>query len=105
MRKAGIEITDEAEADYRSGIDFYAEESVEVARAFAREFRAVIGLLRERPLIGAPHVEGTRRKVLTRFPYAVVYDVEEDRVVVIAIAHHSRDPEYWLDRLKTRRNR
>lgn len=104
MKKVGFEITDEAEADYRSAIHFYAEDSKEAARAFAREFRSVIALLRERPLIGTPHLEGTRRKVFSRFPFAVIYDVLPDRVGVIAVAHHSRDPEYWLERVKQRRN-
>ncbi|HYR11519.1 MAG TPA: type II toxin-antitoxin system RelE/ParE family toxin [Longimicrobium sp.] len=103
MKKLGFEITDEAEADYRSAVAFYADDSKEAARAFAQEFRAVIALLRERPLIGTPHLEGTRRKVLSRFPFSVIYDVLSDRVGVIAVAHHSRDPEYWLERAKHRR--
>ena len=103
MKKIAFEITDEAEADYRGAVAFYAEDSKEAARAFAAEFRAVIALLRERPQIGTPHVEGTRRKVFTRFPFAVIYDVLADRIGVVAVAHHSRDPEYWLHRLKSRR--
>jgi plasmid stabilization system protein ParE len=102
VKKLGFEITDEAETDYKSAVDFYAEDSREAARAFAHEFRAVIALLRERPLIGTPHLEGTRRKVFSRFPFSVIYDVLPDRVGVIAVAHHSRDPEYWLDRVRHR---
>jgi toxin ParE1/3/4 len=103
VKKLGFEITSEAEADYRSAIDFYAEDSKEAARALAREFRTVIALLRERPMIGTPYVEGTRRKVFTRFPFSVIYDVLPDRVGVIAVAHHSRDPDYWAERVKNYR--
>jgi plasmid stabilization system protein ParE len=105
VKQLGFEITDEAEADYRSAIDFYAEDSKEAARALALEFRAVIALLRQRPLIGTPYIDGTRRKVFTRFPFSVIYDVLEDRIGVIAVAHHSRDPEYWVDRVKQHRGR
>jgi toxin ParE1/3/4 len=105
VKKLGFEITDEAEADYRNAVNFYAEDSKEAARAFAREFRAVIALLRERPLIGTPYIEGTRRKVFTRFPFAAIYDVLEDRVGIIAVAHHSRDPDYWMDRITQHRSR
>lgn len=38
MKRLGFEITDEAEADYRSAVAFYAEDSKEAARAFAAEF-------------------------------------------------------------------
>lgn len=102
MKKLPYEITDEAEADYRESVGFYAEDNRETARLFAREFRAVIDLLRERPLIGTPYVDGTRRKLFPRFPYAVIYDVDSEQVTVIAVSHHRRDPEYWVERVKSR---
>jgi plasmid stabilization system protein ParE len=100
VKKLGFEIT----ADYRNAVNFYAEDSKEAARASAREFRAMIALLRERPLIGTPYIEG-RRKVFTRFPFAAIYDVSEGRVGIIAVAHHSRDPDYWVDRINQHRSR
>jgi toxin ParE1/3/4 len=102
VKKIRFEITDDAEADYREAVNFYTQGNKETARAFAREFRAVIALLRERPMIGTPHVHGTRKKVFTRFPFALIYDVHPDRLAAIAVAHHSRDPEYWFHRVKNR---
>jgi plasmid stabilization system protein ParE len=101
-KKVGYEITDEAEADYRESVSFYSENNREIARLFARELRAVVDLLRERPLIGAPYTEGTRRKLFPRFPHAVIYDVQPEQVTILAVSHHRRDPEYWLDRVKKR---
>lgn len=101
MKKTiAYEITDEAERDYRESVTFYAEDNREVARLFAREFRAVVDLLRERPLIGPPYIEGTRRKLFPRFPHAVIYDVTAEQITVIAVSHHRRDPQYWVDRVK-----
>ena len=40
-----------------------------------------------------------RRLVVPRFPYAIGYQVYADQVVVLAIAHSSRRPSYWLDRV------
>ncbi|HVH13796.1 MAG TPA: type II toxin-antitoxin system RelE/ParE family toxin [Longimicrobium sp.] len=102
MKKLRVEITNEAEADYRESVDFYAEDNRETARFFAREFRAVIDLLRERPLIGALYVDGTRKKLFPRFPYAVIYDVHPEQITVIAVAHHRRDPQYWVHRSRNR---
>lgn len=89
-KKIGYEITDEAEADYRESVSFYAEDNREIARLFAREFRAVIDLLRERPLIGSPYIEGTRRKLFPRFPHTVIYDVTPEQITVIAVSSHQR---------------
>ena len=42
---------------------------------------------------------GVRRAVMRRFPYGVLYLVEEKGVVVLAIEHQARDPEHWKQRL------
>lgn len=41
-----------------------------------------------------------RRLLVTRFPYVILYFVEADTVVVIAIFHCKRDPKVWKRRLK-----
>lgn len=37
---------------------------------------------------------------LRRFPYALVVALDEQRCVVVAFAHTSREPGYWRDRVK-----
>ena len=39
-----------------------------------------------------------RRRLIHRFPYALLYRVDPDEVVVPATMHLRRHPEYWLDR-------
>ena len=48
---------------------------------------------------GRRHLLGTRRLVIPRFPYALIYVVEEDRCYVIAFAHAKRRPGYWRERV------
>jgi len=43
--------------------------------------------------------EGLRRCRLTRFPYGLIYAVDNDDIVVLAVAHLHRKPDYWRDRL------
>ena len=55
------------------------------------------------PLLGSPWLldgipEGVRRVVLRTFPYSIVY-VTDPLPVVVAIAHASKEPHYWIDRL------
>ena len=35
---------------------------------------------------------------MSRFPYAIYYEVKEERVLVLAFAHHKRRPSYWISR-------
>lgn len=47
------------------------------------------------PVIGLPRELGVRRKLLARFPYAIVF-VESDAFVrVISVMHGHRRPAYW----------
>jgi len=41
----------------------------------------------------------TRRYFAGRFPYAVIYVDEPDRVLGLGFAHFKRRPGYWIDRL------
>ena len=46
-----------------------------------------------------PRVHGeVRRVLLRRFPYAVFFVVEPERVVVLAVFHASRAPSIWQGR-------
>jgi hypothetical protein len=46
--------------------------------------------------------EGVRAKVLDRFPYTLMYTVNDDELFIVAVAHQSRRPTYWADRLPPR---
>ena len=48
----------------------------------------------------APVVGKTvRQKVLSRFPYSLVYVFEKNAVFFLAVAHQKREPMYWKDRV------
>jgi hypothetical protein len=48
----------------------------------------------------APVIElGVRAKVLDRFPYSLMSVVEPEELYIVAVAHQSRRPAYWADRL------
>lgn len=48
---------------------------------------------------GRRHIGGTRRLVLPRFPYSLVYLIQADRCYVVAFAHAKRRPGYWRERV------
>jgi toxin ParE1/3/4 len=40
-----------------------------------------------------------RRCRTHRFPYSLIYQLEGERVYILAVMHSSRKPNYWVDRL------
>lgn len=54
------------------------------------------------PLTGSPASKSTRRVFVKNFPFAVVYRPDAEGIVIFAVAHHSRRPEYWQSRVQDR---
>ena len=54
------------------------------------------------PITGTPASENTRRMFLKDFPFALVYRPDENGIVIFALAHHARRPEYWRNRIDDR---
>jgi len=48
----------------------------------------------------APAGRRVRRCRLSRFPYALIYTIDNGDILVLAVAHLQRRPDYWRDRLK-----
>ena len=50
--------------------------------------------------MSCPEIEpGVRRCLLARFPYGLIYGVDRETIVVVAVAHLHREPRYWVDRI------
>jgi len=88
------EAADEAEEAYR----WYRERSQTAAMAFRTRLRQSIVLIAEAPERHRRYLHGTRRILLPRFPYLVVYRIADDGIEVVAVAHGRRRPGYWRDR-------
>jgi plasmid stabilization system protein ParE len=51
--------------------------------------------------LASPLIERrVRRFILSGFPYDMVYVVLDNEVLIVAYAHHSREPLYWKSRLQ-----
>ncbi len=79
---------------------FYDNEHPETAARFIEEVDRVFELLSAHPHLGTPTRRNARRYALGRFPYKLIYRVEPERVVIVAVAHDRRRPWYWLKRIK-----
>jgi plasmid stabilization system protein ParE len=47
------------------------------------------------PYLGHAIGQGLRRKLLHRFPFSLIYSVETDAILIVAVAHYGRRPGYW----------
>jgi hypothetical protein len=66
---------------------------------FLDEIALVVGRIRTSPKAIAPFAADMRARLLSRFPYALVYCVAADGAIIVAVAHNSRRTGYWRRRL------
>jgi len=88
-----------ARQEVRRAFDWYLREAGQrIAAGFLDDFQHTLSFLKNHPEIGEPGGSHTRRRVFQRYPYTVVYRLKGEILEIIAIAHHSRHPEYWAGR-------
>ena len=75
MARPGVEFHPEAIAETRAAYEWYAERNPVAADAFIAELDHAIGQIPESPERWPVHLHGTRKFLLRRFPYSVVYRV------------------------------
>jgi plasmid stabilization system protein ParE len=90
------EALEEAEAAAR----WYAERSSTASAAFTDEVDAAESAIARLPDAWPRFDHDTRRYLLRRFPFSIVYRVEERRILIVAVAHARRRPGYWSSRIQ-----
>lgn len=104
MKKA-IRLDAEAQEEIDHAIDRYENEREGLGFEFFTELSDAITALEEPgpecgPVIGLSDELSVRRKLLPRFPYAIVFVETEAVVRVISVMHGHRRPAYWRKRIR-----
>ncbi|MDX2225308.1 MAG: type II toxin-antitoxin system RelE/ParE family toxin [Rhodospirillaceae bacterium] len=82
-----------------SAISWYNAQGPGLGDAFLSEILKTFRLIEQHPRAWHPLTAAVRRCRLARFPYGVIYAVENGEIVVLAVAHLHRAPGYWNERL------
>jgi toxin ParE1/3/4 len=99
MSGKSVEYHQGATADVKSAVAWYRERSPKAALDFIDELDRAVHTICESPERWPTGKNNTRRFLLWRFPFAVIYSEQESVVTIWAVAHGSRRPEYWARRL------
>jgi plasmid stabilization system protein ParE len=89
----------EALLEFEAADDWYLARSFDASVTFLSDTFAALERISEAPRRWPKYLHRTRRFVLHRFPFSVIYLDDPDQVVIISIAHNKRKPGYWKDRV------
>jgi|SRR5215831_13637775 len=89
----------EALAEYAAAAHHYAEIDPLLGSRFMDAIECAIDLAIESPLRWPELGDGIHRCLAHLFPYAILYSIEPGYVLIVAVMHCGREPEYWKDRI------
>ncbi len=84
----------EAEEEMMEAAVFYQEQAEGLGERFLDDVERAAQLLSEQPLIGQQIDNNLRRFLLHRFPFSLIYSSELSGILIIAVAHQRRRPDY-----------
>ena len=90
----------EALHEFSESVMYYSEKRLPLGLAFYSEVENAINKIEKNPTLFRIIEEDVRRCITKRFPYGILYTIEEDYILILAVMHFSRDPSYWKHRLK-----
>lgn len=93
-----IRFVEEAQREFLDGISRYEDARAGLGRRFKGEVdRSILWIAAHRELYRVR--SGSHRRINLRvFPYYIAYVAREQTLWVLAIAHTSRKPLYWISR-------
>jgi len=77
---------------------WYESQRTGLGEEFLAEVNGMLERIGEMPELYAVLRRDTRRAMLGRFPYSLLYRLVGDEVIVVACFHGKRDPRRWHDR-------
>lgn len=88
--------------EYSEAVQYYAEQRADLAQAFIDVIEDAIYRLRDSPnrypIIDADI--GIRRCLTRKFPYGILYTIEPEYILILAVMHCAKKPDYWKSRLE-----
>jgi len=93
-----------AREELKDGVRYYELEFTDLGNKFKRDGKKGIHRISELPKASSIEHAEIRKYLLHRFPCKLLYSIENDCILIIAVAHQHRKPEYRIKRIKKRGN-
>jgi plasmid stabilization system protein ParE len=88
-----------ARRELNDAADYYDSIDLKLGDDFLEEIDDCISRILMFPVAWTKLRGSVRRCRTHRFPYSLIYDLEEEQVFILAVMHLSREPNYWVNRL------
>ncbi len=88
-----------ARTELDEAVAWYAAQAPGLEHEFLDEIKVAVEHMLRHPGAWAPMGDDLRRYRLARLPYGLIYSVEKNEIIIVAVAHLHRKPNYWRSRI------
>ena len=88
----------EAEAELNEAVSFYEALVPGLGKSLTAEVKKTVRLVQAHPAAGQNVSARLKKSLVHRFPYSLIYSVDAQSILILAVAHHRRRPGYWRKR-------
>lgn len=90
---------DPAEEEMLEAAAYYESQATGLAECFIAEVQHAVQSITENPKSGKVIRGQVRRRLIHRFPFGILYRIESEEIIIVAVMHLRRQPGYWADRI------
>lgn len=93
-----IQFHSDAEAEMIEAAAHYEKQQKDLGRRFLASVQDSLNRIRINPLLYPVIEPGVRRCITKTFPFGILFKILTHKIVIIAVMHHHRNPDYWGSR-------
>ena len=93
-----LEFLPEAKVDAEEATKYYESQVRGLGLRFRIELEKICEAIIRQPLLWRERLGGYRRVNFPSFPYYIAYFIRNERIIVAAVGHAARHPNYWTER-------
>lgn len=93
-----IKFHSEAQKELFDSSEFYENQGVGLGDEFIDEIEKVLSVIEQHPSSGTKITNKERRFLVPRFPFGIIYAVDDEQIIIYAIMSLKRKPGYWKSR-------
>jgi len=88
-----------ARAEMAEAKCYYEQQQRGLGMTFQHEAAVSARRISDQPLAWQVEIGPIRRFLFNRFPYKMLHAIRGKRIIVLAVAHQHRNPDYWIERI------
>lgn len=79
--------------EYEKSVEWYGQRSTRAAENFIVAVKEKLEIIKNHPTRNKKKYKNYYEASLKKYPFTIVYIIEESTIVIIAIYHHKRNPK------------